>query len=63
MTKEMSALIRTASGYLKVIHDDFYSTQKEFAMDLRGNGFKVLKIWKGYKTNSECDEWEFMNRK
>jgi len=58
-----TALIRTKENNLKIIRDDFYRTNDEMAMDLRGNGFKVLKVWNGNKTNSECDEWEFLNRK
>ena len=35
----------------------------EFAQDLRGNGFRVLKIWNEDKTDSEVDNWELLNRK
>lgn len=58
-----TALVRGNDGNLKVIRDDYYSTQKEMAEDLRGNGFKVLKIWNGNKTDAEVDEWELLNRK
>ena len=33
------------------------------AQDLRGNGFKVLKVWNGDASDAEVDEWEFLNRK
>lgn len=58
-----TALIRRRGGALAVTRDDFYRSNKEYAEDLRGNGYKVLKIWNGYKTNEEVDEWEFLNRK
>lgn len=61
--KEMTALIRTNSGNLRIIHDDWFSNQKDFAEELRGNGYKVLKIWNGNKTAEEVNEWEFLNRK
>ena len=58
-----TALVRTADGNLKVIRDDYYTTQNEMTEDLRGNGFKVLKIWNGNKSDAEVDEWEYLNRK
>lgn len=61
--KEMTALVRTSTGNLRVIHDDWFTNQKDFAEELRGNGYKVLKIWNGHKTAEEADEWEFLNRK
>lgn len=57
-----TALVRI-NGNLRIIRDDWYRTQKEMAEDLRGNGFKVLKIWNGNKTDREVEEWEFLNRK
>lgn len=62
MKKEMTALVRI-NGNLKVLHDDYFSKQSDFAEELRGNGFKVLKIWNGNKSNEFCDNWEFLNRK
>lgn len=62
MKKTMTALVRY-NGNLKVIRDDFYNTQSEFAEDLRGNGYKVLKIWNGNKSDVFCDEWELLSRK
>lgn len=58
-----TALVRTKQGNLKIIRDDFYNTIKEMATDLRGNGYRVLKIWNGNKTDNEVDEWEYLNRK
>lgn len=58
-----TALVRTNEGNLKVVRDDFYNTNKEFEEDLRGNGYRVLKVWKGNKTDWEVDRWELMNRK
>lgn len=58
-----TALVRTASGNLKIMRYDDYKTNAEFAADLRCNGFKVLKIWKGNKTDQEVCDWEFLNRK
>ncbi len=58
-----TALIRTQENNLKIIRDDFYRTNDEMAMDLRGNGFKVLKVWNGNVSDSDVEDWEFMNRK
>ena len=58
-----TALVRTKEGNLKILRDDYYKTQNEMREDLTGNGFKVLKIWNGNKTDIEVDEWEFLNRK
>lgn len=62
-------MIRTAlarnknTKNLKIFHTDDYRTQTEMAQDLRGNGFRVLKIWNEDKTDSEVDNWELLNRK
>lgn len=61
--KMMTALVRTETGNLSVKRYDDYRTQREFAEDLRCNGFKVLKIWNGYKADWEIDNWELLNRK
>ena len=61
--KMMTALVRTEAGNLSVKRYDDYNTQKEFADDLRCNGFRVLKIWNGNKTGAEIDNWEMLNRK
>lgn len=62
-------MIRTAlarnskTKNLKIFRSNDYGTQSEMARELRGNGFRVLKIWNGYKTDSEVDHWEWLNRK
>lgn len=61
--KMMTALVRNENGNLRVMRYDDYRTQKEFAEDLRANGYRVLKIWNGNKTDEEVGEWEFVNRK
>lgn len=57
-----TALVRGNNGLCIKRYDD-YKSNAEFADDLRANGFKVLKVWKGYKSDSEVDEWELLNRK
>jgi hypothetical protein len=58
-----TALVRTASGNLKTIRDDYFKRNEDFAAELRGNGFKVLKVWARDVSDAEADEWEFLNRK
>lgn len=58
-----TALVRDNNGNLRIFRYDDYESQTEMANDLRGNGFKVLKIWNGNKTDSEVDYWELLNRK
>ena len=58
-----TALVRTQENNLKIIRDDFYKTNDEMARDLRGNGFKVLKVWNSNVSDTDVDNWEFMNRK
>ena len=58
-----TALVRREDGNLHICRYDDYNSQKEFAEDLRGNGYAVLKIWNGYISDAEVDEWEFLNRK
>ena len=38
-------------------------TQKELAQELRDNGFKVIKIFKGDVDFNTFEKWEFLNRK
>lgn len=61
--KMMTALVRAEAGNLSVKRYDDYRTQKEFAEDLRRNGFRVLKIWNCNKSDAEIDNWEMRNRK
>ena len=37
-------------------------TQKELAQELRDNGFKVIKIFKGEVDFNTFEKWEFLNR-
>lgn len=62
MKKEMTALIRNQEGNLKIIRDDWFLNQKDFANELKGNGYKVLKIWNGYIAEDKINDWEFLNR-
>ena len=52
----MTALVRTSNGNLSVKRYDNYKSQKGFASDPRSNGFRVLKIWAGYKSDAEINE-------
>lgn len=61
--KMRTALVRNSEGNLLIKRYDDYRSNSEFADDLRGSGFKVLKIWACYKNDSEVDEWEYLNRK
>lgn len=61
--KMRTALVRNESGGLSIKRYDDYSSNNEFAEDLRANGFKVLKVWAYYKSDAEVDAWEFVNRK
>ena len=38
-------------------------TQKELAQELKDNGFKVIKIFKGDIDFNTFEKWEFLNRK
>ena len=60
--KMRTALVRNENG-LSIKRYDDYNSNEEFAEDLRGNGYKVLKVWASYKTDAEVDHWELMNRK
>ena len=57
-----TALVRGQEGNLHIKHYDDYESQKAFAEDLRGNGYKVLKIWNGNIDDTAVDDWELMNR-
>ncbi len=61
--KKMTALVRNENGNLSVKRYDDYRSQNEFRADLIGNGYRVLKIWSGYKDDETVMEWEFTNRK
>lgn len=64
MRIERTALARDIkTKNLKIFRYDDYESQRQMAEDIRGNGFRVLKIWNTYKTDSEVDQWEWLNRK
>lgn len=51
-----TALVRNSeTKNLKIFRADDYRTQSEMAQDLRGNGYRVLKIWNENKTDSEVE--------
>ena len=56
-----TALVRNEEG-LKIIRDDYYTSNKEMEYELRANGYKVLNIWCGSVSDSVVDNWEFLNR-
>ena len=57
-----TALVRVSKDVHRIVRYDDYSSQKEFADDLRGNGYKVLKVWNGYKSDDEVSDWHFLHR-
>ena len=61
-TRMMTALVRDQSGNLKTMKYDDYSSQKSFSSDLRGNGYRVLKIWNGDTKSSVIEDWEHYHR-
>lgn len=60
--KMRTALVRGENG-LSIKRYDDYRSNSEFADDLRGNGYKVLKVWASNKSDEEVMNWEFLNRK
>lgn len=63
MGKMRTALVRNSKGNLNIKRYDDYSSNKEFAEDLRANGFKVLKVWAKNASDKEVHDWEYLNRK
>lgn len=67
-SREEKKMLRTAlardkkTENLRIFRYDDYKSQKEFADDLRANGYRVLKIWNGYVSDIDVDYWEFLNR-
>ena len=55
-----TAVVRDSNGSLQIKRYDDYKSNAEFADDLRGNGYKVLK---GHKSEREVDDWMLFNRK
>ena len=62
IAKMYTALVRLSLNETYVIRRDGYSSIKEFETDLRGNGYRVLKVWPGYVSDVETEEWLSMNR-
>lgn len=58
-----TALVRDWNGNLKIMRYDCYTSNKEFAEDLHGNDFRVLKIWARNASEGEIEDWLFWNRK
>lgn len=59
-----TALVRGKDNNLRIKKDyGFHTSQKSFAVELRCNGYKVLKIWNANMKDSEVDEWEYLNRR
>ncbi len=57
-----TALVRL-NGTLQIIRNNYYFTNKEMETELKSNGYKVLKVWNGNKSDSFVDNWEWLNRK
>lgn len=57
-----TALVRL-NGSLQIIRNNYYFTNKEMETELKSNGYKVLKVWNGNKSDSFVDNWEWLNRK
>ena len=61
--KMRTALVRNQNEILNIKWRDGYRSNKEFADDLRANGFRVLKVWAHEMSCSAVMDWEFLNRK
>lgn len=61
--KVRTALVKDTNGNHHIIRDDYYTSNNEFAADLRGNGFKVLNVWAKNASDTEVENWHFLNRK
>ncbi len=58
-----TAYVRTPEGNLKTMRQEDYNSKKSFASDLRGNGYKVVKIWNGDVKDEDADGWASINYK
>lgn len=57
------AFVRENPTCTRRFEDETGISQKEFARELRGNGYKVIKIF-NYDANFEdFNKWEYLNRK
>ena len=54
------AFVRETRTSTRRITDDSGISQKEFAEELRGNGFKVVKIFNYDATFEDFDRWEYL---
>lgn len=61
-TMMRTALVRISNNVHRIIREDDWSSQKDFAANLRGNGYRVLKIWNGYISDDEVSDWQWLNR-
>lgn len=57
------AFVRENPNRTRRITDDSGISQKEFAAELRGNGFKVVKIFSYDATFEDFCKWEYKNTK
>lgn len=57
------AFVRETPTRTRRITDDSGISKKEFAEELRGNGFKVVKIFSYDATFEDFNNWEYLNRK
>lgn len=63
-TCDYTALVRDKkSGAYSIKRVSGYHNMKELSDDLRGNGFRVTKIFKGNVSDIEVADWHFYNRK
>ena len=63
----MSIGVRTAlvnmNGAIYAVRRSGYNTNKEFEMELRNQGLKIVYMWAKHKTDSELGVWLMENRK
>ena len=57
-----TALVKDNKGNLRIMRYDGFDSNAEVAEDLRDNDYTILKIWKGYKSEKELDEWYLLYR-
>lgn len=52
-----TALVTDMNGKKNALHTDEHITNQEYAKNLRNAGYKVTKVWDGFKTHMEIAEW------
>lgn len=63
-TCDYTALVRDKkSGAYTIKRVSGYRSMKDLSKDLRGNGYKVAKIFKGCVNDIEVSDWQLYNRK